>query len=77
RDGFVDWIKANAPGIRIVDVQYGGDPSKAADLAATMLQAHPNLVGLYGTNEGAATGIVNAAQRSGRTNLTIIGFDSG
>ncbi|NMD57660.1 substrate-binding domain-containing protein [Tsukamurella conjunctivitidis] len=77
RDGFLDWIKANAPGIRIVDVQYGGDPSKAADLAATMLQAHPNIVGLYGTNEGAATGIVNAVQRSGKTNLKIVGFDSG
>ncbi|BDD83789.1 LacI family transcriptional regulator [Tsukamurella pulmonis] len=77
RDGFLDWIKANAPGITIVDVQYGGDPAKAADLAATMLQAHPNMVGLYGTNEGAATGIVNAAQRSGKSGLKIVGFDSG
>ncbi len=77
RDGFLDWIKANAPGVRIVDVQYSGDPAKAADLAATMLQAHPNLAGIYGTNEGAATGVVNAVQRSGKTSIKIVGFDSG
>ncbi|CAM3818428.1 substrate-binding domain-containing protein [Tsukamurella ocularis] len=77
RDGFTEWIKANAPGVRIVDVQYGGDPAKAADLAATMMQAYPNLAGLYGTNEGAATGIVNAAQRANKPGIKIIGFDSG
>ena len=77
RDGFTEWIKTNAPGVRIVDVQYGGDPAKAADLAATMMQAYPNLAGLYGTNEGAATGIVNAAQRANKPAVKIIGFDSG
>ncbi|MGC5026837.1 ABC transporter substrate-binding protein [Tsukamurella sp. DT100] len=77
RDGFTEWIKANAPGVRIVDVQYGGDPAKAADLAATMMQAYPNLAGLYGTNEGAATGIVHAAQRANKPAIKIIGFDSG
>ncbi|ADG79692.1 Periplasmic binding protein/LacI transcriptional regulator OS=Tsukamurella paurometabola (strain ATCC 8368 / DSM / CCUG 35730 / CIP 100753 / JCM 10117 /KCTC 9821 / NBRC 16120 / NCIMB 702349 / NCTC 13040) OX=521096 GN=Tpau_3102 PE=3 SV=1 [Tsukamurella paurometabola] len=77
RDGFTDWIKKNAPGVKIVDVQYGGDPAKAADLTSTMLEAYPNLAGLYGTNEGAATGVVNAAQRSGKKNITIVGFDSG
>lgn len=77
RDGFTDWIKKNAPGVKIVDVQYGGDPAKAADLTSTMLEAYPNLAGLYGTNEGAATGVVNAVQRSGKKNITIVGFDSG
>ncbi|CAM3804547.1 MULTISPECIES: ABC transporter substrate-binding protein [Tsukamurella] len=77
RDGFTDWIKKNAPGVKIVDVQYGGDPAKAADLTSTMLEAYPNLAGLYGTNEGAATGVVNAVQRSGKQNIKVIGFDSG
>nr|WP_237741608.1 substrate-binding domain-containing protein [Tsukamurella sp. 1534] len=63
RDGFVDWVKKNAPNVQIVDIQYGGDPAKAADLASTMLEAHPDLAGLYGTNEGAATGERCAAQR--------------
>jgi ribose transport system substrate-binding protein len=77
RDGFTEWIKKNAPEVKIVSVQYGGDPAKAADLASTMLEAYPGLAGLYGTNEGAATGVVNAVQRSGRTNVKVVGFDSG
>ncbi len=80
RDGFIEEIKANHPNIKIVDVQYGdGDHLKSADIAKAMIAAHPNLKGLYGTNEGSAIGIVNAAGElklpAGK--LIIVGFDSG
>lgn len=80
RDGFVEEMQANHPNIKIVDIQYGdGDHLKSADIAKAMLQAHPNLKGLYGTNEGSAIGIVNAAQELNLDpgKITIVGFDSG
>jgi ribose transport system substrate-binding protein len=61
-------------------VQYGdGDHLKSADIAKAMIQGHPNLKGLYGTNEGSAVGIVNAVTELGLKpgKLTVIGFDSG
>ncbi|MEN5072635.1 ABC transporter substrate-binding protein [Isoptericola cucumis] len=77
--GFVDYIEENAPDLEIVDTQYaGGDQLKSADAAKSILQANPDLKGLYGTNEGAATGVVKAVQELGKAgDLTVIGFDSG
>jgi ribose transport system substrate-binding protein len=80
RDGFVEKIEADFPKIKIVDVQYGdGDHLKSADIAKAMIAAHPKLKGLYGTNEGSAIGIVNAANELGLKpgKLGIVGFDSG
>lgn len=79
RDGFVDWLKANAPDIKIVDIQYGdGDQLKSTDAAKTILAAHPDLKGMYGTNEGAAIGVVNAVKELNLAGkLTVVGFDSG
>ncbi|WP_081710282.1 ABC transporter substrate-binding protein [Arthrobacter sp. 35W] len=79
RDGFVDWIKANAPKITIADIQYAdGDQLKSTDAAKTIIAANSDLKGMYGTNEGAAIGVVNAVQELGITGkLTVVGFDSG
>lgn len=80
RDGFVNQVKSKYPDIKIVDIQYGdGDHLKSADIAKAMIAAHPNLKGLYGTNEGSAIGIVNAVGELGlaKGKLTVIGFDSG
>ena len=80
RDGFVKKLEADFPDIEIVDIQYGdGDHAKSADIAKAMLQANPDLAGLYGTNEGSAIGIVNAANELGLEpgKIQIVGFDSG
>ena len=80
RDGFVEEIEANYPDIEIVDIQYGdGDHLKSADIAKAMISAHPDLKGIYGTNEGSAIGVVNAVNELGlpKGELTIVGFDSG
>ncbi|MBT2519272.1 ABC transporter substrate-binding protein [Streptomyces sp. ISL-90] len=79
RDGFVEYIEENAPGIEIVDIQYGGgDQLKSTDLAKAILQANPDLKGIYGSNEGSAIGVVNAVTELGlEGKLTVIGFDSG
>lgn len=80
RDGFVEKLEADFPDIEIVDIQYGdGDHLKSADIAKAMIAANPDLKGVYGTNEGSAIGIVNAATELGLEpgKLIIIGFDSG
>ncbi|GAB3596115.1 substrate-binding domain-containing protein [Microbacterium tumbae] len=80
RDGFVNQIEAEYPDIEIVDIQYGdGDHLKSADIAKAMIAAHPDLSGIYGTNEGSAIGVVNAVNELNleKGKITIIGFDSG
>lgn len=79
RDGFVERIEQEYPDIEIVDIQYGdGDHLKSTDLAKAIMQAHPDLDGFFGTNEGSAIGILNAVKEMNKENdLVIIGFDSG
>jgi ribose transport system substrate-binding protein len=78
RDGFVGWMKANAPGITLLDPQYGGgDQAKSADITKSIISANPDLKGIYAANEGSAVGVLKGVQESGATGLTIIGFDSG
>jgi ribose transport system substrate-binding protein len=78
RDGFLEWMKTNAPNIQVLPVQYGGgDQAKSADIAKSIIQANPDLKGFYGSNEGSAIGIVKGVEESGKKGLEIIGFDSG
>lgn len=78
RDGFIDWMKANAPGITLLPAQYGGgDQLKSADITKSIIQANPDLAGIYGSNEGSAIGVVKGVQESGKTGIKVVGFDSG
>jgi len=77
--GFTDQIAAKYPKVTIVDTQYGGgDQLKSTDLAKAIIQAHPNLKGFFGANEGSIIGVLNAAKELGMEGkLKIIGYDSG
>jgi ribose transport system substrate-binding protein len=78
RDGFIQWMKENAPGIDLLPVQYGGgDQAKSADITKSIIAAHPEVDGIYGSNEGSAIGVVKGVQESGKKDITIVGFDSG
>ncbi|ANY08342.1 ABC transporter substrate-binding protein [Pseudonocardia sp. HH130630-07] len=78
RDGFVEWMRANAPGIQLLDPQYGGgDQAKSADIAKAIVAANPDLRGIYGSNEGTAIGVTRGVGESGRQGVAIAGFDSG
>ena len=77
RDGFVNRIKEKYPNIKIVSVQYGGgDHLKSAEIAKAMIQANPNLKGIFGANEGSAEGAAIGVKELGKK-LVLIGFDSG
>ena len=77
RDGFVNRMKAAYPNVKIVSVQYGGgDHLKSTEITKSILQANPNLKGMFGANEGSAIGVVNGTKEAKRK-IVIIGYDSG
>ena len=78
RDGFVNQMKKHAK-IKIVDVQYGGgDQLKSTDLAKAIIQAHPNLKGFFGANEGSIIGVLNAVKELKKEGkIVVIGYDAG
>jgi ribose transport system substrate-binding protein len=78
RDGFVEWMKANAPNIKLLAPQYGGgDQAKSADITKSIISANPDIKGIYGSNEGSAIGVVKGVEESGKKGITVVGFDSG
>ena len=77
RDGFLARMKEKYPNIKIVSVQYGaGDHLKSAEIAKAMIQANPNLKGIFGANEGSAEGAAIGVKESGKK-LVLIGYNSG
>src|SRR5437763_1024145 len=55
--GFEDAIHKDFPGIEIVDKRYGeADFAKSLRAAENMLTAHPDLVGMFASNESSTVG---------------------
>jgi ribose transport system substrate-binding protein len=79
RDGFVQRMKDKHPNINIVDIQYGGgDQLKSTDITKAIIQAHPNLKGIFGANEGSIIGVLNGVKELNKNGqITVIGYDSG
>lgn len=74
--GFKEALAA-FPGISIVsDVNGQGVRDKAMQAATDVLQAHPNLNGVFGINDDSALGALDAAQQFKRDNLVIVGYDA-
>ena len=76
--GFEEEIK-KTPGLKYIGQEYSNDkPEIAASKATAALAAHPDLVGIFGTNlfsaEGAATGLRSAGATE---KVKIVGFDAG
>jgi ribose transport system substrate-binding protein len=80
RDGFIEGIKATCPDVQLLDTQYGaGDQAKSADIAKSLIQANPDIAGIFGSNEGSAIGALKGVQEAGDAakNVKLVGFDSG
>ena len=76
--GFEEEIK-KTPGLKYIGQEYSNDKAEVAAAKATAaLAAHPDLVGIFGTNlfsaEGAATGLRSAGASK---KVKIVGFDAG
>jgi ribose transport system substrate-binding protein len=77
--GFVNEMKDKHPNIKVVDVQYGaGDILKSTDITKSIIQAHPNIKGIFGGNEGSIQGVLDGAKELNMIGkIVIIGYDSG
>ncbi len=72
--GFREALRLDAR-YTIVPTDYeNGDPDASKEAAAMMLRNYPDLVGLFGTNEGSTVG-VGMAIREHRRHVIGIGFD--
>lgn len=59
----------------VVPTDYeNGDPQASADAATMMMKNYPDLIGLFGTNEGSTVG-VGRAIRERKKQLVGVGFD--
>lgn len=75
-DGFSKVLNEKYPDIKIVDVQPGITRPEALSATQNMLQAHPNIQGIFGFGDDAAlaaTVAVNGAKKQDQ--IKIIGFD--
>lgn len=74
--GFREAI-AQYPDMRVVaDVNGQGVRDKAMQAASDMLQAQPDLRGIFGINDDSALGALDAAQQFNRMGIAIIGYDA-
>jgi ribose transport system substrate-binding protein len=72
--GFREAI-AKYPEIKIVDTQNGNqERSVAMSVTENMLQAHPDLRGLFSVNDGGALGALSAIQASGK-DIALVSVD--
>lgn len=73
--GFTTGIAAH-PGIKVVATQPADfDRVKGLDVATNLLQAHPNVVGIFAENDEMALGAIQAlGDRAGKT-VFVVGFD--
>ncbi len=78
RDGFIEKMKANYPGIKLLKTVYSdGDHQKAMDKSTDMMQSNPDLAAIYATNEGSAIGVATAVEAKGKVGkVKVVGFDS-
>ena len=74
--GFKEVI-AKYPGISIVqEVNGEGVRDKALQAASDILQAHPDLNGIFGINDDSALGALDAVMQFNRPGINIIGYDA-
>ena len=65
------------PGIAVVaDVNGQAVRDKSLEATADVLQANPQLDGIFGINDASALGALDAVQQFKRTNIVIVGYDA-
>jgi ribose transport system substrate-binding protein len=78
RDGFLDYLRENNSNLEVVTELTGkGNRNDAYAVATDILQAHPDLVGIFAINDPSALGAYAAVAKAGKQDqITIIGFDA-
>ncbi len=60
----------------VADVNGQGVRDRALEVAADVLQAHPDLDGIFGINDDSALGAMDAARQLARERVAIVGYDA-
>jgi ribose transport system substrate-binding protein len=74
--GFRDGLSGFRDMRIVADVNGQGVRDRALAAAADVLQAHPDLQGIFGINDDSALGALDAVQQFKRSNIVIIGYDA-
>lgn len=75
--GFKNTIEKDYPNMKVVQVENGGgEQTSAAAAASGILQANPNVKGLFCTDATSGVGAVAAIKETNRTDVKIISFDT-
>jgi ribose transport system substrate-binding protein len=78
-EGFRDTLQKEFPGITLVPIIFYGEANAAKSLhvAEDLLTSHPDLAGIFASNESSTVGSVRAIQqRNLAGKVTLVGFDA-
>ena len=77
-NGFKETIAKSAPNLVVVAMQYGmSDRAKSLAVAEDILTAHPDIAGIFCSNESGSIGAVQGAKSHNLAGkVKIVGFDS-
>lgn len=74
--GFKEAV-ASHPGLELVaEVNGQGVRDRSLEAASDVLQAHPDLAGIFGINDDSALGALDAARQLGKSDVAIVGYDA-
>ncbi len=76
--GFKETLEKESPGVKLVAWQFGmSDRARSLTVTEDILTAHPNLDGIFASNESSTVGAARAAKARGLAGkVKIVGFDS-
>lgn len=75
--GFEETLAKKFPEIKILDKRFGmADYAKSLQIAENMLTAHPEVNGLFASNESSAAGASQALRGRPNAKIKMVGFDS-
>jgi ribose transport system substrate-binding protein len=77
-NGFKDYLKEHNSSLRIVTELSGkGNRNDAYAVTTDILQAHPDIIGIFAINDPSALGAYAAVKKANKLNqLTLVGFDA-
>lgn len=77
-NGFKDTIAEKYPDIEVVQTVNGNlDQAEGAKVTASMIQAYPEIVGIFGSDSSAGVGAATAVKEAGKAgDIKIIAFDT-
>ena len=76
--GFIDEVRKARPDVKLYSDQYAGSTGEEAlKLMSNMLQAHPGISAVYGSNESTTRGALGALEQAKKLGkVKFVGFDS-